>query len=186
MTDTIVHTLVQEGGYKQVLGPLRVVDTDFGTDFDAVLVGPGEQGCLVLVVDGDQISPALLQRRVRSFALVLDRSGSRRPLTVILIVKTPSTFEALERHCRVIVVTPDVDLLSALRGLLPLRIKSHEQTLHAAEDALESKLEGNIANPLTATLLKAAQTGSANVEEEILRAINLAIDSSLHRDDVSK
>lgn len=179
MKDEIVVTLVNRGGYKQVAGPLRVVDTDFGSDFDAVLVGPGEQSCLVLVIDCEHVPSVVIHRRIRSFALVLDRSGSRRPLTVILIARTPSKFEALERLCRVIIVTPDDDVTAALRGLLPLRIHSHEQTLHAAEHALADKLGATIRNPLTASLLKAAEAGTSNVEAEILRAIEHAIDLSL-------
>jgi hypothetical protein len=178
MKEKVVQILVQKGGYKRSPGILRVVDTDFGPDFDAVLVGPGEQGCLVLVIEHNEIPPAAITRRVRSFALVLDRSGSRRPLTVILIARTPSKFEALERLCRVVVITPDDDVENSLRGLLPLRVRSHEQTLNAAQDAPISNLGESIKNSLTAGLLKAAPNGPESVQKEILRAISAAIDRS--------
>ena len=135
MKDKIIRMLVDEGGYREVSGPLRVVDTDFASDFNAVLVGPGEQGCLIVVVDSELIAFPVIQRRVRSFALVLDRTGSRRPLTVILIAQTPRKLESLEKMCRVVMVTPTDDVASALRGLLPLRISGHEHTLHAADNA---------------------------------------------------
>jgi predicted RNA binding protein with dsRBD fold (UPF0201 family) len=176
--DKIVAALVEKGGYKQISGPLRIVDTDFGSDFDAVLVGPGQQGCLVLVVDGEHIPAPVIQRRVRSFSLVLDRSGSRRPLTVVVIARSGLAFEALERLCRVVVLRPDDDVLAALRGLLPLDIQSHEHTLNAAENALVRQLQGNPRSTLIVSLRKAATEGAANVESEVLGAIAAAIENS--------
>lgn len=181
MKDTVINILVQDGGYKRVFGPLRIVDTDFAGDFDAVLVGPGDQSCLVLIIDGDHISPAVAIRRVRSFALVLDRSGSQRPLTVVLIARQIEPFERLERLCRVFIITPMDDPHVALRGLLPLRILKRGPTLNAAEAALAEHLGKDGEGALIALLQHAANKGSSEVTDVILRTIAGAIEEPENR-----
>jgi hypothetical protein len=173
--DEILRLLTEQGQYRQVSGPLRIVDTDFDKNFDAVLVGPGEQRCLVLIIDSATVSPAVISRRVRSFALVLDRSGSQRPLTVLLLTPDAKPFESLERHCRLITIAPMDDLDVALRGLLPLRIVAHQHTINAAEAALARSLGDNAKKPLVNALRKAAQKGSDEVMQEILKAISQAL-----------
>jgi tetratricopeptide (TPR) repeat protein len=64
--------------------------------------------------------------------------------------------------------------------------ESHEQTLNAADDALSTQLGQRSRNALIAGLLRAANAGSSDVEQEILRAIDGAIGQALPRSGSTK
>src|SRR5688572_12102286 len=104
--DLILNTLERSGGYRRVPQPLHIADVDF--DFAGALVGPDDQQALTLILDESRNPIAAAIRRLKAFAVVLERSGSTRPINVILLSSAPdrASVIALEQLARVIVIRP--------------------------------------------------------------------------------
>src|SRR5437899_2941670 len=96
----VVEELIRHG-YKKISQPLHVADLDF--DFAGALTGPNDQESLTLVVDGHALVAA--QRRLSAFAIVLDRTGSVRPITVVVVGDDVNSkaLASLEKLARVVV-----------------------------------------------------------------------------------
>jgi hypothetical protein len=168
--ELIINTLERCGGYRRVAQPLHIADVDF--DFSGALVGPGDQQALTLILDGSQISIAAALRRLRAFAVVLERSGSTRPINVVLLAESPDRAEvaALEQVARVIVVQPHQQLENSLHILFPLQLPEPIPATESAEKTLREELLMTT-SPLTLRLLKAGMKSASAVEEEMRKAL---------------
>lgn len=163
--DLILNTLEHSGGYRRVAQPLHIADVDF--NFAGVLTGPGDQQALTLVLeDSTERTIAAAVRRLKAFAVVLERSGSTRPINVVLLSKAPdrATIMALEQIARVIVVQPGQELHDALHSLLPLKLPQPIPPSESAEKTLREEMPRG-SSPLTQRLLKAGKKSAAAVEE---------------------
>jgi hypothetical protein len=171
-TEMIVNELVRRG-YNQVPQPLHVADLDF--DFAAALMGPKDQESLTLVLDAEGQSFAAAQRRLQAFALVLDRSGSTRPLNVVVVAKHPDAkgLRALEESARVVVVDPDRPLEESLAPLFPLELPEPIAGSGSSEAALEKAI-GNSPGLLSIRLIKAAQESAERVQLTMRRILHEA------------
>src|SRR5258708_35219708 len=107
---SVSDLLESRGGYNPASLPLRVNDIEFKGDFDAVLVGPNGERGLVLVLDASAVAPKTIQRRLKAVCLALARTGSMRPVTIIVNagqVLDPLAVAELEALSRLIVIPAD-------------------------------------------------------------------------------
>jgi hypothetical protein len=111
-------------------------------------------------------------RRLRAFAVVLERSGSTRPINVILLSSAPdpASVAALEQLARVIVVQPDQPLADSLHSLLPLRLPEPIAASQSAEKMLHEEL-ARTSSPFTQRLLQAGKKSATAVEAEMRVAL---------------
>lgn len=140
----LIQQILLESGYTPHDEPLRVVDLSFR--FDSVLTGPNEQNTLVLVVQQDQPDIDSVHRRLIRLTRALDRVGSRRPITLVLIglYSDPFKLERLNELARIITVTPDSkeDEVTKLLGpLLPLEIPQPVESLFDIREELYNRLK---------------------------------------------
>jgi hypothetical protein len=169
-SELILATLEASGGYRRVPQPLHIADVDF--DFAGALVGPDDQQALTLILDENRNTMAAALRRLRAFAVVLERSGSTRPMNVILLSATPdrASIIALEQLARVVVVRPDQPIEESLYSLLPLRLPAPIACSQSAEETLQEELRQTL-SPLTQRLLKAGKKSAGAVEEEMRKTL---------------
>lgn len=168
--ELILSTLEHSGDYRRVSQPLHIADVDF--DFAGALVGPGDQQALTLILDESRNPIAAALRRLKAFAVVLERSGSTRPINVILLSSAPdrASITALEELARVIVVQPDQEVNDALHSLLPLDLPQPIPPSESAEKTLREEMQRS-ASHFTQRLLKAGKKGASAVEEEMREAL---------------
>lgn len=160
--DVVVNELV-ERGYRKVPQPLHVADIDF--DFAGALTGPGDQEHLTLILDGQSGSIAPAQRRLQAFAVVLDRSGSARPISVVVLSNSldPKALAELEATAHVVVVDPDRPLSESLSSLLPLELPEPIASTGSADAALKEEL-GAQPDQVCTRLIRAARESADKVE----------------------
>jgi hypothetical protein len=159
--DLVVNELTQHG-YRRIPQPLHVSELNF--DFAGALSGPGEEQNLTLILEGEGAALIAAQKRLRAFAVVLDRSGSMRPMTVVVLAKNPDAdaLASLEQLARVVVVPPDEPLSESLYTLLPLHLPEPIAPSVSADAALRLELGGR-PDGVAARLLKAAKESGEKV-----------------------
>src|SRR5262245_6364561 len=132
----VTAVLVETGKYQELQSPLKVGDLDFR--FESILAGPGERGGLVIVTAFTENVGPSLARRIRGLVTLLDRMGSRRTVSLVVISRGEPSFNVpdIERYCHVVVVRPDLSLERSLRTSLPLVLptaatqSSYDDTSH--------------------------------------------------------
>lgn len=167
--EAVTKFLVSEGGYRLVSDSLSIADLEF--EFEGVLLGPGEEGGLVLTVDGTTVPAPLLLKRTSSFSRVLARTNSRRPLALVLVnadVVDAGTRAELRSIARLIELSDAERLNSTLRPLLPLQLPDTAiAPAEAADAALNARL-GDMPDPgLANQVIEAASLGEDAVREVI-------------------
>lgn len=164
----VVSLLIEDGKYQIISDAIHISELVFR--FDAMLIGPGDERGLVIVLDIRTEPLAPLRRRLRSFAQVMQRTGPNRPLTAVLV---GSTFTASELHatrsvCRVILVDPQDGIRSSLTPLLPLTLPDPVTHTVSATTLFRTQLAGKIElRPLGSTLLRASERGSDTVRDAV-------------------
>jgi hypothetical protein len=175
LIDDIIRALEKRGGYTRAAEPPLISGVDFKGVFDAVLVGPKDQNGLVLVRGAEIASMGEIRRVVKAFTTALDRTGSTRPITLVLATMVspddPSIL-ALQDSCRVITVPAGGKLEGYLRVLLPLKLPSRETGTKTADSALRDELEDSLEDPLIAALIRAARKNSDEVQRRMREEIN--------------
>lgn len=179
MINTVLKTL-SENAYTPVPAPLRVAGVDFG--FDAALVGPGDYGNLVVVVGDDGSDYTNVVRRVRSLMLVLSRSNSARPVTVVLVSPASSkAIEALSEFAHVVTVDPEGeerDVQRVLRSLLKLHMPKAIGPIQT--EAVFTKALGSLrTDAASKAIISASRHGSAEVEATLLRLVSDAVQTPI-------
>jgi len=181
--DLISSVLESHGGYRLASQPLRIHDIDFSGDFDAVLQGPDDERGLVLVLDATSLSLWTIQRRLTAVLSALTRTGSMRPVTVVLITtgdleySTAADFGAL---CRVIVIPAESNPHERLRTLLRLRLKlPGEQAVETADAVLREELGDGVTDPFVNALIEAARKGRSEVERIVREQIDRVAESPM-------
>lgn len=167
-------------GYERKRESLRIVHLDF--DFEDVLEGPHGHHGLVLVVEVRDLTPDALdalRRRLGRLSLALSRTGSRRPVTLVLVTPsaTPSDIDALRPLGRVVVVErreQAVDgVADALRAFVPLDPVALARP-EAADAALARHLGAARDETMQETarrLRVAARRGARHVEETFVKMV---------------
>jgi hypothetical protein len=170
IANSIAECLETYGNYRSVPQPLHIADVDF--DFAGALTGPDAQQALTLILEenADTIGAAL--RRLRAFTVVLERSGSTRPINVILISEDPNreVVLALEQLARVIVVQPGTEVRDSLYCLLPLHLPQPIEQSQSAEKTFHAEHQKPI-SPIVQRLLRAGKRSASAVEEEMRKAL---------------
>ena len=171
----IVNELTQQG-YREIPQPLHVADLNF--DFAGALTGPNEEQNLTLVLEGEGQALIAAQKRLRAFAVVLERTGSTRPITVVVLAKEPDpgALAALEQLARVVVVPPDRPLNESLYTLLPLHLPKPISSSVSAHAALQLELGGR-PDGVATRLLKAAKDSAEKVRMTMNALLREAIDT---------
>jgi hypothetical protein len=159
--EMIINALVLNG-YRKVPQPLHVADLNF--DFSGALTGPFDQESLTLVLEGEGRALVAAEHRLRAFATVLERTGSVRPINVVVLSKKPDpdAITALQEVARVVVVDPNRPLIESVNVLLPLQLPEPVASSGSAEAALLEEL-GAAPDAVSARLLKAARESSEKV-----------------------
>lgn len=164
--ETVLEALEEEG-FERLPSPLAVAGASFG--FDAAVGGTGVSHDLVVIQEGSSDPQALL-RMLSGLNRSLDRVGSRRPVTLVVVgarVKRDA-LAALENSARVIVVPTDEpsfsDVQEAVAVLLPLRLPVAE---HSSADPL-SELTSSLHAQLTPDHV--ALIDAARIDSEAVRA----------------
>ncbi len=156
-------------GYARQPQPLRIVELSF--EFDAVLAGPAKHHDLVLLVDQETLDVEAVRRRLTSLALALSRTGSRRPIAVVLIAppSRKADLEPLRPLARLVTVRREAqtsaEVADALREFRPLSIDELEaRPVHASRE-LAAALGKRADVPAVQRLIAAATDGEAAVKE---------------------
>jgi hypothetical protein len=172
-----VLDILTNNGYRRTPIPLRVADAEFR--FDASLVGPDDQGNLIVVTLDDGSDSLAVAKRIRSFMLVLNRTRSTRPVSVVLVGSADGEGgRAAEQLAHTIVVDSDAtpELVSRLLApLLPLRIP---QPLGPTDvnAAFSASLGSLAASSEARTLLSAARRGPSEVEATLAGLVSAVLD----------
>ncbi len=170
----IVSLLESRGHYVPQLSRLVIDDVDFPCD--AALLGPQDRQGPVrehLVVVQDTAREGLRETydQVQALTMILARTGSQRPLTLVLVTPDPADPELNDfaHLCRVIIVpsTGQADLTGSLRSLLPLDLPQPDQVSTSPEARLKRQLGPRAADPLVAALLSAARSGDTAVTQSM-------------------
>lgn len=168
-----VVALLQGAGYRSLAMPLTVASMPF--EFAAALVGEQRAPDLIVVVDTVLDVEVRVQQKLEALSLALDVAGSRRPLTAVLVGPRPGrvTLESIGRVCRVLPVgTPvgpsgDSELNDRLAILQPLPLPQPSNTLADPIGELRQQMPLDVPPETFETMLKAAATGTANVEDAL-------------------
>ena len=173
--DDIIQVLETRGGYNRAREPLEISGVEFKGMFDAVLVGPKDQNGLVLVRRTEATFVGEIKRAVKALVTALDRTGSMRPVTLVLattVSPEDPAIVALHDSCRLIAVPPGGNPEDFLRVLLPLKLPSPETAKKSADSALRGELNDSKDDPLIDTLVRAARKGSDEVQRRMREEIN--------------
>ena len=147
---------------------LRIVDLSF--EFDQVLTGPHGHHALVLLVDQPELAVDVLKRRLSSLVLALSRTGSRRPVTLVLVAPplNQRDLDALRQLARLIAIDrvsrPAVSVDHILREFLPLSTNDVSAPLVDASGELTKVLGAKEGHPHVQKLIQAASKGQEAVE----------------------
>jgi len=175
--NTVLDVLTTNG-YRPAPTPLRVADVEFG--FDAALVGPYDQGNLIVVTLDDGSEGSAVAKRIRSLMLVLNRSRSTRPVSIVLIGPAGGTASrAAGQLAHTIVVDSAAAPKSVPRLLAPLLpLRAPEPLGPTDVNAVFSDSLGSLASsPEARALLSAARRGTSDVEETLAGLVNTVIES---------
>jgi hypothetical protein len=159
----------EDYGYSEQPQPLRIVELSF--EFDAVLAGPQDHQDLVLLVEQEVLNIDAIRRRLTRLALALQRTGSQRPVALVLVAP-PSTSADLERLrplARVVTV-PRIEQSSgevaeALRAFRPIGVDHLAASPVSAKRELATTLGAAATTPVARRLLAAASDGEQGVRQ---------------------
>lgn len=172
--------VLQAVGYEVQTEALRIVDLSF--DFDRVLTGPHGHQALVLLVDQPELAVDALKRRLSSLALALSRTGSRRPVTLILVSPPPAQqdIDALRKLARLVAIDRVAQEVTSLddnlREFRPLDITDVSAPLFEASDELKKALGSKAESPQARKLIRAASRGREAVEQAFQTLLAEAIE----------
>jgi hypothetical protein len=174
---SVSDLLESQGRYRITSLPLRIHDVEFSGDFDAILEGPdGERG-LVLVLDAAAIPPKTIQRRLSSVCLALARTGSMRPVTIILNagqVLDQRTLSELQALCRLILIPTDGRPEEYLRPLLRLKLPPPGRESKSPDVVLREELGTAIDDPFVEVLIRSARKSASDVEVTVREHVDRA------------
>jgi hypothetical protein len=183
LVKSIVSFLESHGQY--VPQPPRLVIDDVDFPCAAALLGPKDQKGqvrehLVVVQEAVRGGIRAVYDQVQALTMILARTGSQRPLTLVLVTPDPGdpALNDFVHLCRVIMVRADGtdDVSVPLRQLLPLDLPLPDQVTTSPEARLKRQLGKLAADPLIAALLHAAQTSDNAVTQCMRDWLAQAID----------
>ncbi len=177
----VVDVLTTQAGYAIQPRLVSVADVEF--EFDAILRGPGDGESVVIVMDGDESRIPLAISRMRALSHTMLRSGSTRPLTLVLLTEESdsASLRELATICRVIQVkgVSSDAVADELRALLPLKLPEPTTPQADAGRLLRSALGDLTSDPFVGALLAAARRDTDAVQQEVQKAITAAIADNL-------
>jgi hypothetical protein len=177
----VISFLTERGGYHVQPRLVSVADVDF--EFDGILRGPGDGAGIVVLMQADDNRMAMAISRIRALSHTMLRSGSTRPLTLVLLASNidGTVLRDLSSICRVVQVegSEDEEILRDLRSLLPLVLPEPTEAQADAGRLLRDALGSIASEPFVAALLSAGRRSDSAVEEEVGNAISIAIAEQL-------
>jgi len=171
--EEIIRILGEEGDYRRAPHRLQMSGLEFPLDFNAVLVGPGEGSQIVLLLDTSEVSPDVALRRLKTLARILERTSSKRTITLVIFTDEADhpTIKEMEALCRVVICPTRQDLRKALRTLLPLKLPEPFRRMDSAFEAVKAELGIETRDPIVDKVLKAAKEGSEQIRRTVQKAI---------------
>jgi len=181
LLERIVVILTEKGGFQRQPRLVLVDDVDF--EFDAILCGPRGSEGLVVLMEPDKSQVPMAISHIRAMSQLMLRSGSMRPLTLVLLlqIQDPVVLRELASVCRVIQVSGSEHshLIHQLRSLLPLVLPEPEGPQADATRLLRGALGSVSSDSFVSSLLAAGRRGESAVEEEVTKAIVAVISEAL-------
>ena len=171
--------LTEKGGFQ--LQPRLVLVDDVDFEFDAILRGPSDSEGLVVVMQADEGRVPMALSLIRAMSQLMLRSGSMRPLTLVLLsqIQDPVILRELPRSVgsSASAATMTVPCFATCSPCF----RSCSQSLKGRRPMSQRCFEcmDNTSDPFVSCLLAAARRGESAVEEEVIKAVNAAIDEAL-------
>ena len=162
-------------GFEPLPKPLVVDGATF--EFDAAATGTGVSHDLV-VVGGQGAEAERLTRLLSGLSRRLDRSRSRRPVSLVLLGPRPhpSVLSQLEAHARVMLINTEEPTVEQARDaiavLLPLKLPSARHVSVAPSEELIENL-GKSMSDEHRQLIATANSGSEAVREALRRYVEM-------------
>lgn len=176
-----VRDLLAGEGYRELPQPLVVAGEAF--QFDAVFVGPKDHGNLVVLVLGSAGPSCAATRRVRTLIWLLERTGSSRPVTVVVVGPRGQdpTVGGVGEFAHTITIPDDADGKDAARFLKPLTRLNLPNTVtpDSVAGLLSDALGRRASDPRVGSLLAAAQRGPDEVKATLLRLVDQATEMAI-------
>ena len=173
--ETVLGVLASVG-FAPLPKPLVVAGTTF--EFDAAATGTGVSHDLV-VVGGQDVKADRLTQLLSGLSLSLDRLGSCRPVSLVLLGQRPDStlLSYLEDYARVMLIESDqpTDVVAreAIAVLLPLHLPSARQVGVDPVEELVGNL-GESASDEHRRLVGLANSGPEAVREALRRYIDMS------------
>lgn len=175
-----VIAVMVTAGYERVEQPRRIGGIPF--EFAAMLAGPNSLDLIVLVDLAIDTDDDAIRRRVEGLARALDLVRSRRSLTIVLVgpSRDVGLIQALAGVARILTVgspgkDDEAELRDALAVLLPLELVTEDDD--ATDSWITTREQLLAADPVeTTSVLSAAQSGKAAVENALRKMLGEPID----------
>jgi len=164
-----IAATLHAAGFRRLVVPLEISGAEFS--FDAAFAGTGVSQDLVLV-GGIGVLPEALVGLLAGLNRVLDRTASRRPVSLVLLGQRPDAFtlRRLEERARVLAANTTeptaAELANALAVLLPLRLPSPTTLASDPVGQLRKRL-GTRAGTVEEALIAAISDGPDGVREAL-------------------
>ncbi len=175
--ETVLAILVSVG-FEPLPKPLVVAGTTF--EFDAAVTGTGVSHDLV-VVGGKDAEADRLTHLLSGLSLSLDRLGSCRPVSLVLLGPRPdpTLLSHLEDHARVMLIESEQptaeEAREAVAVLLPLHLPSARQVSVDPVEELVGNL-GESASDEHRRIIGFANSGSEAVRKALRRYVNMSFE----------
>lgn len=176
----LVLAELESAGFRTLQIPLEVGGAVF--DFDAAVAGTGVSHDLV-VVGGQEANSAHLVQLLSGLNRSLDRFGSRRPVSLILVGARPEpeTLADLEDNARIMIIEGELpepaDIRDAIAVLLPLRLPPTTREVADPLDELMTGL-GRTASDEHQMIIDAARIGPDAVQEAFRKFLDDAMEDT--------
>ena len=172
----IVDLLMERGRYRSMPLPVSIEGVEF--EVDAVLEGPGKRAHTVLVASSTH-DPGDALRRVRALLLMLERTRSTRPVSLVWVGPLDRLMRRrFESLCRTLVVEQSARAAEILAPLLPLVLPEPVGSVGSGSEHLERELASLTTDPLVKALGAAAEDGEDAVQATLLEHLERAFSAT--------
>jgi hypothetical protein len=189
-TQSVVDILVGEGGYRELLQPMKIGSGSF--QFAHALVAGDKANDLVIVIElKSETSDDTVVRNVLGLTRALDVLRSRRSVTAVLTSgqAAPDTIRSISRVCRVLPIGaprgPGATeaVRDWLAALLPLRNPAAAEISIDWESDLRRRLPSETVGSYVERLIEEAPLGAEAIEAAFADEIRSSARPALEEDE---
>lgn len=180
-TKELTSKILSDAGFDPLPVPFKIAGVSFNPD--AAFLGAGLSPDLILLINSALHNPHSVEQIVEGSARALDVTGSRRPLSTIIIGQKPNreTLESISRVSRVLLIdqpeqsNEDTYLRDRLAVLLPLNLPEPHDNLTNPIQEIESRV-GDL-DKSVGGLVPLSKKGSEAVSDRFREILNLTLSS---------